>query len=641
MRVKLPTKLVSVTTTCVLASSVFALQLPVAAAAEQSEAQTPKPKNIIVMIGDGMGYNHIDATSLYENGTTNHQISVNPATGKIVQVPGQASQIFESWPVQVAMSTFSLNGRKEYDPQKAWSDFKWSYEGATDSAASGTALATGVKTHNGILGIDGDGNKVQNVAERASELGKATGVVTSVQFSHATPAAWGAHSASRNDLHGITEEMLNSSLDVIIGAGHPWYNDNHEKLTTPHYDYLGETQWQALSEGQTSFDFVEDKTDFEAIANNEEVPEKLFGLVQVGATLQQGRSGDFAGALPGEVPFNDVPELATLAKAALNTLSQDEDGLFLMVEGGAIDWTGHANQSTRNIEETQDFNKAIETVVDWVETNSNWDETLVIVAADHETGYLDGKGANPNWVPLTGSKGKLPQISWNSGNHTNQLVGAFANGAGSELFASYATKTDPVRGAYLDNTDVARVAFELWADEPSESGIDISVNINKETIGGGELVLTIPGASQGVTLTDATNRGDRLTFTGNLPQVNVTDTRSVQRVGENGGWSVTGKASDFTYTGNIPEVKNNFSASHLSWKPVLVSGNSGVQLGSETTSAMDGGSGLETPATLVKASGADRLGTTSVQADLALEVPVDIANGAYSSNLTVSVFPLD
>ena len=87
MRVKLPTKLVSVTTTCVLASSVFALQLPAAAAAVQGDTQPPKPKNIIVMIGDGMGYNHIDATSLYENGTSNYQVSIDPKTGEIENLP--------------------------------------------------------------------------------------------------------------------------------------------------------------------------------------------------------------------------------------------------------------------------------------------------------------------------------------------------------------------------------------------------------------------------------------------------------------------------------------------------------------------------------------------------------------------------
>ena len=745
MRVKLPTKLVSVTTTCVLASSVFALQLPAAAAAVQGDTQPPKPKNIIVMIGDGMGYNHIDATSLYENGTSNYQVSIDPKTGEIENLPKEPSQIFETWPVQVGMSTHSLSGRKEYDPTKAWSEFKWVYEGATDSAASGTAIATGVKTLNGILGIDGAGNKVQNVAERAAEIGKSTGVVTSVQFSHATPAAWGAHNVSRNDLHGITQEMLDSDLDVIIGAGHPLFNDDHQPLSTPRYDYMSEAQWQAVSNGENGFTFVEKKADFEKIANGQDVPSKLFGLSQVGSTLQQGRSGDFEGALPGEVPFNDVPELSTLTQAALNTLSVDKDGLFLMVEGGAIDWTGHANQSTRNIEETQAFFKSVETVVNWVETESSWDETLVIITADHETGYLEGKGSDPTWQPLTGEKGQLPNSSWNSPNHTNHLVGAFAKGAGSELFASYATGNDPVRGAYIDTTDVAKVAFEVWKDETKvikEDGIDINVDIDKENAGTGELVLTIPAASKGVSLSEGTNRGDRLIYSGQLPDVIVSDSRSTELVGQ-GGWSASAKAETFkfldtnapfgfitiadgkisrenicepnaTVDPNVATVfyKNNsawdehyfqfqvgneswtsapgvamtpacegysvieiplngaktvtgvfndgqgtwdnnsgqnyslpgtndITANHLTWPPNLISGKNGVQVGAPNTGALDGGRGLNQPATLAKAIGDARIGTTKVSAQLNLEVALDSTKGAYSSKLTVTVFPID
>ena len=297
------------------------------------------------------------------------------------------------------MSTHSANGRAEYDPAKAWSDFRWIAEGATDSAAAGTALATGVKTNNGMLGIDAEGNAVKNVAERAAELDKATGVVSSVQFSHATPASWGAHNASRNDLHGISGEMIDGPLDVIIGAGHPLYDDGHQPLDAPRYDYLSEQQWNRLADGQTDRTFVEDTDRFEALAAGEDVPERLFGLVQVASTLQQARPGDSAGTLPFEVEQNDVPSLATLTQGALNVLEQDEDGLFLMVEGGAIDWTGHANETTRNIEETLDFNDAVETVVDWVETESSWDETLVIVTADHETGYLDGSQSDPTWTP--------------------------------------------------------------------------------------------------------------------------------------------------------------------------------------------------------------------------------------------------
>ncbi|ASO20353.1 alkaline phosphatase [Actinoalloteichus hoggarensis] len=433
-------------------------------------AQVDGPKNIILLIGDGMGYNHVDAASLYEHGTSNHQVVVDPATGSVEHLPGTASQVFESFPVQVAMSTHSANGRAEYDPVAAWSDFDWVASGATDSAAAGTALATGVKTNNGTVGLAPDGSVVTNVAERAAEIGKATGVVTSVMFSDATPAAWGAHSADRGDLHAISDQMIDSSLDVIVGAGHPLYGDDNELLDEPRHLYLSAASWDRLRDGETAFELIEDKADFEAVASGERLPEKYLGLTQVAFTLQQARSGDVDGVLPFEVPANDVPDLPTLTQGALNVLSQNEDGLFLMVEGGAIDWAGHANQIARDIEETVDFNRTVETVVDWVETESSWDETLVIVTADHETGYLDGSRSNPTWTPITGEQGQLPDQKWFSIDHTNQLVPLFAKGAGSEVLAASATGVDPVRGAYLDNVDVAGTMFGFWGGRPEGVG---------------------------------------------------------------------------------------------------------------------------------------------------------------------------
>ncbi|MBI9113515.1 alkaline phosphatase [Sanguibacter suaedae] len=594
------------------------------------------PKNVIILIGDGMGYNHIDAASLYEHGATYKQVSVDPSAGTVEALPGTPSQVFEHFPVQVAMSTHSANGRAEYDPAKAWADFSWVAEGATDSAAAGTALATGVKTNNGNLGVDPGGAPVKNVAERASEVGKATGVVSSVQFSHATPASWGAHTSSRNNLHDISDQMLSGSLDVIMGAGHPMFDDDHQPLATPRFDYLSEQGWNALSDGQTPFTFVEDKADFEAVAAGEVVPEKLFGLVQVASTLQQARAGDEEGLLPGEAPLNDVPSLQTLTEGALNVLEQDEDGLFLMVEGGAIDWTGHANQTTRNIEETLEFNRAVESVVEWVETESSWEETLVIVTADHETGYLDGASSDPSWTPITGSKGQLPTQGWYSGNHTNQLVPLYAKGASSDLLASYAVGQDPVRGAYLDNVDVARLAFETWGfeDEPDASGIEVRATVPEQGEVEGSLTMTIAGAQEGVTLSGGENVGDRLRFTGKLPTVSVTDSRSNDAAGQ-GGWAVSGQSGDLT------AAAQTIRATHLGWTPGLLTTKPGVAPGSKVKPVLSGGEGLATPATLASATTEGRFGTTDMTAELALEVPVDTRAGDYSGTLTVSLFPVD
>jgi alkaline phosphatase len=120
-----------------------------------------------------------------------------------------------------------------------------------------------------------------------------------------------------------------------------------------------------------------------------------------------------------------------------------------------------------------EFNKAVEGVVEWVETNSNWGETLVIVTADHETGYLTGPGSGRQdstdaqttklWRPLINNgKGNLPGLEWHTDDHTNSLVAFYAKGAGSDKFQIYADEKDPVRGQYIDNVEIGKVMLGLW-----------------------------------------------------------------------------------------------------------------------------------------------------------------------------------
>jgi len=121
------------------------------------------------------------------------------------------------------------------------------------------------------------------------------------------------------------------------------------------------------------------------------------------------------------------------------------------------------------IEEEIEFNKAVEAVIKWIEAESSWKETLLIVTADHECGYLtgpdsgtkDGKGV---WNPIKNNgKGKAPGMEYHSGDHTNSLIPLYAKGAGSQLFLQKARYNDPVRGPYLDNTSIAKVVFFLFA----------------------------------------------------------------------------------------------------------------------------------------------------------------------------------
>ncbi|MCG7228641.1 alkaline phosphatase [Corynebacterium minutissimum] len=174
---------------------------------------------------------------------------------------------------------------------------------------------------------------------------------------------------------------------------------------------------------------------------NVEADKKYFGLASVASTLQQGRDGNSDAAEPGTDPKNDVVDLPTMTTGALNVLGQNDKGFSVMIEGGAIDWSGHSNQTGRDIEETQDFNKAVDAAIAWVKENSSWDETLLIVTADHETGYLSGKEETESWNPQTGEK------------ETSSAVGAGFLGAGvvAALLGAIA--------AFLQSVGVVKVDF--------------------------------------------------------------------------------------------------------------------------------------------------------------------------------------
>lgn len=455
-----------------------ALATALAAPARENAPDCRPPRNIVIMIGDGLGYGQVEATNLFEFGRL-------------------GCQSYESFPVQLAMSTYPLGSG--YDPERAWSDFDHVSTGATDSAAAATALATGYKTRGGCIGVvpaqSGEGDDavtsyeaVENVLERAEKRGKATGVVTSVQFSHATPAGFVAHVPSRGDYELIARQMIEeSALEVIMGCGHPEYGDDGQRRTEDPlpddaYRYVGGAGiWGRLVAGEAGGDrdgdgapdawtLVDDRRAFVGLARGY-APGRVLGLARSGSTLQQERPGD-PKAPPWTVPLNgNVPTLAEMVRAALNVLDDDPDGFALMIEGGAIDWAGHGNQLGRTIEEMIAFDEAVEAVTRWVSMNGGWGDTLVVVTADHETGYLTGPGSGPRawrapvWRPLVSyGAGRMPRVKWNKGGHTNSLVPFAANGAGASRFSARATSSDPVRGAYLDNTDVALVVFELLGD---------------------------------------------------------------------------------------------------------------------------------------------------------------------------------
>jgi len=460
---------------CLVAGSLT----PAAPAREAQAADTTDaPKNVIILISDGMGYNHMDAASYYQYGDA-----------------GQ--QVYEQFPIQLAMSTYEADD-EGYDPDQAWSNPGYVQDAYTDSASAATTMSTGVKTYNGAIGMGPDRNLLKHLFEYAEEQGKMSGVVSSVQLSHATPAGFVAHNVARGNYAEIAREMIyTSAVDVIMGAGHPTYDDSSTVLTNTadfEYKYVGgEDTWNDLTDADgaegadangdgtpDTWTLIQDESEFAALAADPNPPSRVIGVPKVYQTLQFNRSGD--STVPYDVPFNtNVPTLTLMTSAALNVLDEDSDGFMLMVEGGAVDWAGHANHTARLIEEQIDFNHSVEAVVAWVEDSTNgssWDDTLVIVTADHETGFLLGPDSCPGdevvaFNPLDNNgAGTMPGVQWCNkveggyANHTNSLIPFFAKGKGAEYFRYYADQNDPVRGAYIDNTEIAKLIIAWLTSQP-------------------------------------------------------------------------------------------------------------------------------------------------------------------------------
>jgi alkaline phosphatase len=445
----------------------------------QTADESNTPKNVIIFIGDGMGYNHVDATSIYFFGETGKLIFEGPEWLKVAQATYPA--IVKTEPEQVYATG--------YNPRAAWSDTAYLKKDYTDSGAAGTALSTGLKTYKGAIGLGVNGDTLKHVSQLAKEIGKSAGVITSVQLSHATPAAFTAHNENRRNYEQIARQMLlQSKLDVLMGCGNPNYTNDGNPAEKMDYKYVGGAElWSQLNLGEPvtnvtldginyeladisgngnpdAWTLITDSVDFANIAAGNNLPARLLGIPQVHTTLQQSRSGNDI-ILPYVHPKTPgIPSLEQMTIASLNVLKRNPNGFFMMVEGGAIDWAGHDNHPGRMIEEMADFVNAITAVVEWVETYSSWDETLVVVTSDHETGML--------WGPPDGSKvlnpvknhgkGVLPGMAWYYTDHTNALVPVYARGKGTELYKLMADEYDPEHGPFIQNTEIAEAVFLLW-----------------------------------------------------------------------------------------------------------------------------------------------------------------------------------
>jgi alkaline phosphatase len=478
-------------------------------------------RNVVLLIADGAGYNTFLAASMYE-GRVGTQVydgaewihlaaSVDPLRRErdapfgpewsLVQLPGLAYDPLKAWDGQ------RVDGGQEAFPF-FFGGYQWLRSTRPDSAATATALSTGLKTYNGAINVDGQGRPIERTLARlAREAGKRVGVVTSVPFSDATPAALGgAHHASRLERVEIAREMLRrGELHVVAGCGHPDFDNNGRPVVERRdriYDHVGGAELWRLLRGEEpatggapwnppaeqlaayrSWTLVDSREAIEALregptpdrllivprvgqlrfwTGESDLPsEPLHHARLVGATLQQQR-GSRANpryTAPGDDPeLAGVPSLAALTAAAINALDDHPGGFLLIVEGGAVDWAMHERQLGRMVEEMMAFNRAAETVVGWVDALDAWTETLVIVTADHDHmlwGPLSDR--SPFAALVDHGPGRLPGYRWLYDDHSSALVPLHARGAGAERLAAHADLADPVRGAYLDQTEVFEV----------------------------------------------------------------------------------------------------------------------------------------------------------------------------------------
>ena len=312
------------------------------------------PKNVVLFIGDGMGLEQVKAAAIYKTGQP---------TGLV----------FQEFPYQTDMTTYSADAP------------------ITDSAASGTAMATGVKVNNGVLSIatPGDGSDLKTILEHFQDHNGSTGLVTTTYITHATPAAFGAHVADRGETAAVAEDLFTQTRpDVLFGAGA--HNVSPEMAQAAGYVVVTDAAQ----------------------------------LAQLDTETTTRVSGQFGSDIPYECEgLGEMPSLGQMTGAALRILDNNPTGFFLMVEGGKIDWAGHENHLARNVGETIGFDGAVQAALQWAQDR---DDTLIVITADHETGGLH--------VTANNGKNVLPDVTWSTMGHTAQNVPVYATGPGAEAF---------------------------------------------------------------------------------------------------------------------------------------------------------------------------------------------------------------
>ena len=368
----------------------------IALALTTSCSNEPQVKNVIYLIGDGMGFGAVTSLLLSEDEVTG----------------------FEQAPVIGLHETCSADNY------------------VTDSAAGGTALATGTRTNNGYVGADPDGAQLTSVLRKAQDMGKKTGIVVNTTLTEATPAAFYAGVTSRKMVYDIAKQFTESEVDIAIGGGLGHFYNRPDSL---------DLTATLIEKGYDVY------LHWESVLNTES--DKFVGILPLSDLHRREKNHGRASAAEGQevclaaqmAAMNEDVNAEHLSEPtvylekatakALDVLSRDnENGFFLMIESAIIDGYGHNNDGEGMVIEMKEFDCTLKKVIEYVNQHP---ETLLIVTADHETG---GTGVYYNGHK-PGNEGPL-KLNFSTSGHTGTVVPVFAYGAGAENFAGVMKNTD-------------------------------------------------------------------------------------------------------------------------------------------------------------------------------------------------------
>lgn len=387
---------ISKKTTALLFSTLMLVNFLAVNTIDTSSANSYNSINIILMIGDGMGYEHVKLARWVELGKND-------------------SFDMENLNLTLNVTTFSADSA------------------ITDSAASATAMASGQKTNNGMLGQNPSGIDLVSITDIAMGLSKSTGLISTKTTTDATPAAFYAHTESRYNYDTIEAQIIDSNIDILLGGGANYYSSAQLAAIESNGYALVYNRSQMLSESSN----------------------KIFGLFG-NNYMEVERLRD----------YTLTPSLAEMTTKAINILASDPDGFFLMVEGAQIDLEAHDNDPIDVALETIAFIEAVDVVLDYASTHSN---TIVIITADHETGGLTVTGDTlNNTLPserATEAEKRALRIArannitttWSSTDHTAANVPLYGHG-------TYLTALN--NNTIIDNTEIFQIMDDYINELP-------------------------------------------------------------------------------------------------------------------------------------------------------------------------------